>query len=77
MGAASCRDCDSGSIEHLRSDPGGHSLAGLFEELKRRKVFRVMAAYAVFAWIVLQVAEVTFEPLHLPDWALTAVVVFW
>lgn len=50
-------------------------MPGLFDELKRRRVFRVMAGYAIAAWVVLQVAEVTFEPLHLPDWALTAVVV--
>jgi hypothetical protein len=29
----------------------------LFEELKRRNVFRVGAAYVVIAWLLLQVAE--------------------
>jgi dienelactone hydrolase len=40
---------------------------GLFEELKRRKVFRVSAMYAVFGWLALQIGEVTFEPLGLPE----------
>ena len=46
-----------------------------FNELKRRKVLQGAAAYAIVAWILLQVAEVTFEPLHFPDWAMTMLVV--
>jgi len=49
--------------------------ARYFDELKRRKVLQAAAAYAIVAWILLQVAEVTFEPLHFPDWALTVLVV--
>ncbi len=47
----------------------------LFGELKRRKVYRVMAAYAVAGWLLLQIGEVTFEPLGLPGWSMTALVV--
>ncbi|MEJ2160473.1 MAG: tetratricopeptide repeat protein [Chromatiales bacterium] len=43
-------------------------------ELHRRKVLRVAASYAIVAWLLLQVAEVTFEPLHVPDWVMTMVV---
>ncbi len=32
-------------------------------------------AYTLAAWIVLQIAEVSFEPLGLPEWALSLVVV--
>jgi len=46
-----------------------------FSELKRRKVLQGGATYAIVAWILLQVAEVTFEPLHFPDWAMTLLVV--
>ncbi len=46
-----------------------------FKELKRRKVLTSGAGYAIIAWVLLQVGEVTFEPLHLPDWALTLLVV--
>ena len=49
-------------------------LKNLFHELKRRRVVRVIVVYPVVAWLLLQVAEVTFEPLNLPDWALTLVV---
>lgn len=42
-----------------------------WSELRRRKVTRAAAVYAVVAWIVLQVAEITYEPLGFPDWVLT------
>ena len=41
-----------------------------FAELKRRRVFRVMAMYGVVAFIVLQVAELVFPILELPNWTL-------
>ena len=50
-------------------------MSNFLEELKRRKVFRVSATYGVVAWIIMQIGEVTFPALHLPDWILTAVVV--
>ena len=40
---------------------------GLFRELKRRNVFRVAAMYAVAAWLVIQIADATFEPLGVSD----------
>jgi adenylate cyclase len=40
--------------------------SGLSAELQRRRVFPTVAAYAVASWLVLQVGEVTFEPLRLP-----------
>jgi TolB-like protein len=39
----------------------------LFEELKRRNVFRVGVAYTVGAWLLLQLTEVLSELLKLPD----------
>ncbi len=40
-------------------------------ELKRRRVVRAGIAYTVVGWVVLQAAEITFDPLGLPPWALT------
>lgn len=39
-----------------------------FEELKRRNVFRVGAAYAVAAFVVLQLLDALGEILELPAW---------
>ncbi|HET9031490.1 MAG TPA: tetratricopeptide repeat protein [Dokdonella sp.] len=46
-------------------------LRDTWEELKRRRVVRAGITYAVVGWVVLQAAEVTFEPLNLPPWAMT------
>jgi len=45
----------------------------LFAELKRRKVFRVMAVYGVVAFAILQVADIAFPLLSLPEWTVTFV----
>ncbi len=58
---------------------GGHGLVARLQalafELRRRSVFKVAGVYLVGIWIVLQVAEVTFEPLHFPDWWMTALTI--
>ena len=40
----------------------------LFNELKRRNVFRVGIAYIVVAWLALQVADVILNNIAAPDW---------
>jgi TolB-like protein len=47
----------------------------LLAELKRRQMFRVAAAYAVVAWIILQVVNNLAPGLNLPNWAVTLVIV--
>ena len=39
----------------------------LFAELKRRNVFRVGAAYAVAAWVLVQIGEAVFPAFGVPD----------
>jgi TolB-like protein/tetratricopeptide (TPR) repeat protein len=39
-----------------------------FEELKRRNVFRVGVAYAVVAWVIIQVVDVVAPSMALPEW---------
>ena len=39
-----------------------------FEELKRRKVFRVGASYAVVAFIIMQLVEIVFPIFNFPQW---------
>jgi len=41
-------------------------------QLKRRKVFRVTATYAVVGWLLLQIADVVSDVPWMPDGALTA-----
>ena len=41
-----------------------------FEELKRRNVFRVGIAYAVSAWILLQIVDLVLENIAAPEWVM-------
>jgi TolB-like protein/Flp pilus assembly protein TadD len=50
-------------------------LQALLVELHRRSVLKVLGAYLVGMWVVLQVAQTTFEPLRLPDWWMTALTI--
>lgn len=47
----------------------------LFKELGRRNVIRVAVFYLVLSWVILQVADVVFGFLKVPDWAGTLVLV--
>ena len=44
-------------------------------ELKRRNVFKVAIAYAIAAWILIEITATTFPILKLPDWSVTLVTV--
>lgn len=46
-----------------------------FYELRRRKVYRVAAAYAIIGWVIIQVVATVFPVLALPAWSLRAVVI--
>ncbi|MDH3954878.1 MAG: hypothetical protein OEV03_11690, partial [Gammaproteobacteria bacterium] len=47
----------------------------LSAELKRREVYPVIVAYAIVGWILLQIGEVTFDPLGLPGWVMPTLIV--
>lgn len=44
-------------------------------ELRRRNVFRVAAMYVVASWLIIQVVSAVNEPLSLPSWFETVVIV--
>ena len=48
---------------------------GFIYELRRRKVYRAAAAYAVAGWVIIQVVATVFPVLALPAWTLRAVVI--
>ena len=43
--------------------------------LRERGVIRVAASYAVITWLLLQIADVTFEPLGVPQWVMVSLIV--
>src|SRR5437879_4049993 len=43
-------------------------MSGFFEELRRRKVYRVAAAYIIAAGFIIQIASAVFPAWELPNW---------
>jgi len=43
-------------------------MGNLFQELKRRKVFRVAAVYAVVAWLLIEVTSTVLPTFDTPAW---------
>jgi hypothetical protein len=56
----------------------GHdrSSGGFIAELKRRNIFRVGIAYVVVAWLLLQIADILFQILELPNWTAKLLLAF-
>ncbi|MCH7830871.1 MAG: tetratricopeptide repeat protein [Proteobacteria bacterium] len=52
-------------------------MSGSFvKELQRRNVFRVAAIYVIVSWLLMQIGDVMFPALLLPDWTTTMLVAF-
>ena len=61
----------------LNYNPGERKsvvMSGFFEEVKRRKVYRVAAAYIIAAGGIIQLASATFPAWELPNWSLRLVI---
>src|SRR5437870_4366190 len=50
-------------------------MTGFFEELQRRKVYRVAAAYIIAAGFIIQIGSAVFPAWELPNWTLRLVIV--
>jgi serine/threonine-protein kinase len=51
-------------------------MPGFIAELKRRNVFKVALVYVIASWLTMQVVDVMFPALHLPEWLTSAVAAF-
>lgn len=45
----------------------------LFEELRRRNVFRVSIGYIVSSWLLVQVADLVTENIGSPEWVMQTI----
>ncbi len=50
-------------------------MPSIFSELKRRNVFRVAVAYAVAAWLLLQIADLLLDNTSAPPWVIQSLFV--
>jgi adenylate cyclase len=60
---------DTGQLMKEKTDKN------FWTKLKERKVIRVGTVYVLVGWFLMQIGEVTFESLGLPDWALSLLIV--
>jgi len=51
-------------------------LVSLWQELKRRKVNRVITVYAAAAFVILEAVDIIFPRIGLPEWSITLVIGF-
>src|SRR4051812_28760890 len=59
----------------LRNQRAHMNTRRFFTELRRRKVYRVAAAYAVLAWLLIQIATQVFPFFEIPTWAVRLIIV--
>ena len=52
-----------------------NKLSQFWQELKRRRVVRVITVYAAATFVILELVSIIEEPLQLPDWTLAFVIV--
>lgn len=57
----------------MGSDP--NKLTQFWQELKRRKVIHVIVVYATSSFVIIELINNIFEPLRLPDWTPTMVII--
>ncbi len=64
---------DSRSVEEPMT--GHNKITRFWQELKRRKVVKVIIVYASISFILLQFLSILIKPLFLPQWMMTSVIV--
>ncbi|MBL7111213.1 MAG: hypothetical protein ISS19_04655 [Bacteroidales bacterium] len=52
-----------------------NKLTQFWQELKRRKVIKVMAMYAATAFIIMEAGDIMLPRLGLPDWTVTFIII--
>ena len=52
-----------------------NKLSQFWQELKRRKVIKVITMYAATAFIIMEAADIMLPRLGLPDWTVTLIIV--
>ena len=57
----------------MPGDP--NKLSQFWQELKRRKVVRVMAMYVATAYIIMEAADIMLPRLGLPEWTVTFLII--
>ena len=65
----------SGALLNLALAQFGALMREFLQEVKRRNVFRVAIVYVVAGWLTMQVVDVMFPALNIPEWVMSLVAV--
>ncbi len=52
-----------------------NKITQIWQELKRRKVIHVIVVYATAAFVLIELVNNVYEPLRLPEWTPTMVII--
>jgi hypothetical protein len=58
------------SLARILLRSGTMNVSNFFNELKRRNVYKVAAAYAVVAWLLIQAASIFLPVFDAPPWVM-------
>ena len=58
---------------NLARFPYNAAMLAFFRQLQKRQVIKVGIAYLIVAWLTLQLADVIFPAMHLPEWSTSLV----
>jgi TolB-like protein/Tfp pilus assembly protein PilF len=62
-------------LNYIQGESKSFGMSGFFQEVQRRKVYRVAVAYVIAAGGIIQLASAAFPAWDLPNWALRLVIV--
>ncbi len=60
-----------GLVDHPLESGDRELIPSFWQELQQRRVFRAAVAYVIIAWALLQVIDIVFPLLGIPDWGMT------
>ncbi len=77
VGKRDVNESDSVEAGQINSKPLGNqnSIERFWQELKRRKVVKVIIVYSSVSLVVLELLNILIKPLFLPEWLMTSVIV--
>ena len=52
-----------------------NKISQFWQELKRRRVIHVIVVYATASFVIIELVNNVYEPLHLPEWTPTMAII--
>lgn len=77
IGKRDVNKSDTVEVSQINTKPldNQNNIARFWQELKRRKVVKVILVYSSVSFVVLELLNILIKPLFLPEWIMTLVIV--